>query len=288
MNARISVLGTGRMGSALADAFLRHEYPVDVWNRTTSKTEPLAARGARVAATVQDAVAAAEVVVVNVSDYPTSAGFLRSDDVTKALRGKLLVQLTSGSPREGREMAAWARQHEIQYLVGAIMATPSFVGAPECTILYSGPSDPFEKYKPVLLALGGNPLYVGGDAGHASVLDTALLTFMWGALFGVLQGAAVAQAEEFPLEAYMSSLKAFTPVVDELAIDGVKRIREGNFVGDQVTVETCRASVLHLIEVCKEHKIHHAVPDAFDQLFRAAVEAGHGQDDFSVLSTFMR
>ena len=288
MNARISVLGAGRMGSALAGAFLEREYPTDVWNRTRSKAEPLAARGARVAATVRDAVEAAEIVVVNVSDYPTSDGLLRSDDVTKGLRGKLLVQLTSGSPREAREMAAWARQHEIRYLVGAIMATPNFVGAPECTILYSGPSDLFEEYKPVLLALGGNPLYVGSDAGHASVLDTALLTFMWGALFGVLQGASVAQAEEFPLEAYMSALGAFTPVVDELAIDVVKRIREGNFVGDQVTVETCRTSVLHLIEVCKEHGIHRAVPDAFDQIFRAAVEAGHGQDDFAVLDKFMR
>jgi 3-hydroxyisobutyrate dehydrogenase-like beta-hydroxyacid dehydrogenase len=100
MKPRISVIGTGRMGSALVKAFLKQGYPVDIWNRTKSRSEPLAALGARIATTVQDAVTAAEVVVVNVNDYVTSNRLLRSDDLTKGLRGKLLVQLASGSPRK--------------------------------------------------------------------------------------------------------------------------------------------------------------------------------------------
>jgi 3-hydroxyisobutyrate dehydrogenase-like beta-hydroxyacid dehydrogenase len=56
MKPRISVLGTGRMGSALVKAFLKQEYPVDIWNRTRSKLEPLGALGARIAPTVQDAL----------------------------------------------------------------------------------------------------------------------------------------------------------------------------------------------------------------------------------------
>jgi 3-hydroxyisobutyrate dehydrogenase-like beta-hydroxyacid dehydrogenase len=120
MKTRISVLGTGRMVSALVKAFLKQEHPVDIWNHTKSRSEPLAALGARITTTVQDAVASAEIVVVNVNDYVTSDRLLQADGVRKGLRGKLLVQLTSGSPRQAREMAAWARQHEIQYLDGAI------------------------------------------------------------------------------------------------------------------------------------------------------------------------
>ena len=55
--------------------------------------------------------------------------------------------------------------------------------------------------KPRNLALGGNAFYLGSDAGHASTLDIALLTFIWGALFSVLQGVSVCQVEKFPLEA---------------------------------------------------------------------------------------
>lgn len=140
MKPRISVLGAGRMGSALARAFLKHGYSTGVWNRTKSKCEPLAALGARIAPTVQDAAAASDVIVVNVTDYITSDGLLRADDVTKGLRGKLLVQLTSGSPKQAREMAGWAQQHGIQYLDGAIMATPNFIGEPcqQCSARHRG------------------------------------------------------------------------------------------------------------------------------------------------------
>ena len=291
MKPRTSVLGTGRMGSALARAFLKQGHETSVWNRTKSKCEPLAALGAQVAPSVQDAVAASEIIVVNVNDYITSDALLRQGDITKALRGKLLVQLTSGTPKQAKEMAAWARQHGIQYLDGAIMATPNFIGEPECTILYSGPGDLFDTYKPVLLALGGNAVHVGSDVGHASALDSALLVVMWGALFGAVQGVAICQAEQLRLDAYMIYLKPVLPQVNGWIIDTVKRIEEGRLAGDEATLATVDShygALRHLLELCKEHGLNRAVPDAFDQIFQAAIKAGHGQDDFAVLNKFMR
>lgn len=134
MKPSITILGTGRMGSALATTFLKQGYTTTVWNRTRSKCQPLAEFGAQIAPSVLDAVAA-EVIVVNVTDYVTSDRLLRPDDVTKASRGKLVVQLTSGSPKQARDMAAWAARHGIRYLDGAIMATPNLIGGSECTIL---------------------------------------------------------------------------------------------------------------------------------------------------------
>jgi 3-hydroxyisobutyrate dehydrogenase-like beta-hydroxyacid dehydrogenase len=291
MKPRIAVLGVGRMGSALVSAFLQQGYGVDIWNRTRSKCEPLAAWGARIAATVRDAVAAADIVVVNVNDYVTSDNLLRPDEVTRALRGKLLVQLTSGSPSQARDQATWARQHDISYLDGAIMGTPNFIGQPGCTILYSGPSELFEKYKPVLLALGGNPQHVGTDVGHASALDSALLVFMWGELFGMLQGVAVCEAEKVPLEAFMNYVKATKPVVDGATTDFVTRFQQRRFAADETTLATIEihaGALRHLLELCKERGIHRAVPEAFDQLFQAAIQAGAGQDDFAALTRFMR
>jgi 3-hydroxyisobutyrate dehydrogenase-like beta-hydroxyacid dehydrogenase len=291
MKTRISVLGMGRMGSALARAFLKQDYETTVWNRTKSKCQPLSTLGARIASTVPDAVAAAEIIVVNVSDYVTGDALMRPDNIASALRGKLLVQLTSGSPRQARETAAWAQQHGIQYLDGAIMATPNLIGEPDCTILYSGPSDLFENYKPVLLALGGNAVHVGSDVGHASALDSALLAVMWGALFGMLQGVAICEAEELRLDAYISYLKPILPQVDGWVIDTVKRIEDRRFAGDEetlATVDSHYGALQHLLELCKERGIKRVVPEAFDELFQAVINAGHGQDDFAVLNKFMR
>ncbi|MFP2923816.1 NAD(P)-dependent oxidoreductase [Pyxidicoccus sp. 3LG] len=290
MKPGIAVLGAGRMGSALIKAFLKQGYRTDIWNRTRARVEPLAALGARIAPSVRDAVAGAEVVVVNVLDYAVSDGLLRTEEVTRALKGKVLVQLTSGSPKQAREAAEWARTHDIHYLDGAIMGTPDFIGEPGGTILYSGPSEPFEKYKAVFLALGGNALYAGRDVGHASALDSALLVVMWGAMFGTLQAAAICDAEKLPLEAFKEYLKAWTPVVNGAVDDTVTRVQQRQFGGETslATLEAHNVGFQHLLELTREHGIHRAVPEAFDQLLQAAMKAGHGKDDFAVLSTFMR
>ena len=287
---RITVLGTGRMGSALARAFLKQNYTTTVWNRTASKLAPLTALGARAAISVTDAVTAADIVIVNVNDYATADDILMSDAVSQALRGKLLVQLTSGSPRQARDTAAWASKHGIHYLDGAIMATPDLIGGPQSTILYAGDVASFEQHKEVLFSLGSNGVHVGTDAGLASALDSALLMVMWGALFGTLQGIEICKAEELSLSAYSSFLAPFLQALGGWTMDVVKRVDEDRLSGDAETVASVDVhygAFRCLMELCKDRQITHRLPDAMDPIFRSAMRAGHAQDDFAMLSRFM-
>ncbi|MFC7468445.1 NAD(P)-binding domain-containing protein [Actinomadura keratinilytica] len=57
--AAVTVLGLGRMGGALAAAFLAAGHPTTVWNRSPGKADALVVRGARRAGSVAEAVAAA-------------------------------------------------------------------------------------------------------------------------------------------------------------------------------------------------------------------------------------
>ena len=289
MKPTITVIGTGRMGSALVLALRKQEYRVVIWNRTKAKGEPLAAQGAQLAATVLDAVTAADVILVNVNDYATSNELLQTDGVTSALRGKLLIQLTSGTPKQARTLGDWAHRAAIPYLVGAIMATPNLIGEPGCTILYAGAVEQYEQSKAVLLALGGNPVYLGDDVGHASTLDNALLALVWGAMFATLQGATICTAEQFPLAAYGESIRAILPAVEESTIDIVRRIEQQRFAGETSlgTVDLHSGGVLRLLQLCQEHGIDPAVPNAFVHLFQLGIKAGHGPDDFAVLSKFI-
>lgn len=43
---------------------------------------------------------------------------------TGSLAGKTLADVSSGSPEEANEAAAWARSHGLDYLGGAVMTTP--------------------------------------------------------------------------------------------------------------------------------------------------------------------
>jgi len=66
MNQKVAVIGTGRMGSALATALFNKGFAMIVWNRTAAKAEPLARLGVRVAESVLEAVNEADVVIVNI------------------------------------------------------------------------------------------------------------------------------------------------------------------------------------------------------------------------------
>lgn len=288
MKPVIAVVGTGRMGSALARAFLRRGYATHVWNRTRSRAEPLEAAGARLAHTPRDAADAADLVIVNLIDYETSEHVL--GPVTAELRGKLLVQLTSGSSQDARRTAAWALEHGIQYLDGAIMATPDFIGEEACTVFYSGPEAAFNQHSSALQALAGRSLYLGSKIGLAAALDSALLALLWGNLFGVLQGAAICRVEEYSLEEYSGHIQASKPMLDGAVGDLIQRIARRNFGGEQslATLEAHSVALRHLLTLCQEHGIHAAVPAAFKQLFQAAIDAGHAADDFAVLDRFMQ
>lgn len=291
MSATVSVIGLGRMGSALARAFLKTGIPTRVWNRSPDKAAAFADQGASIAPSVSAAAAAADIVVVCVSTYADADRLFRVPETAAALRGKLIVQLSSGSPNQAREQAKWAADNDTAYLDGAIMATPNFIGEPGGTILYSGPRALFEANRPVLLALGGNPQFVGEDVGHASALDLSLLGQMWGALFGQFQAAAICQAEGIALDLFEEHRQAFHPVVEGAVVDLVTRIRDRRFAAD---AETLASLDVHygafslLLQLCGERGLHDLVPKAQDSLFRKAIDAGHRQDDFAAIAQFMR
>jgi 3-hydroxyisobutyrate dehydrogenase-like beta-hydroxyacid dehydrogenase len=288
--ATISVLGAGRMGAALVTAFVKAGHDVTVWNRTAAKADALRARGARVAASLAEA-AHADVVVGIVSDYEVSEALRASPGFASALRGKTYVELASGTPRNARRSAAWAKEHGIDYLDGAIMATPDVIAQPGCTILYAGPTALFDAHAPTLRALGDGTMHVGVDVGHANGLDNAILVVLWGAVHGALQGAALCEAEKLPLETFAQALRGAWPIVEPVLQDALARIGARRWTPDASTaasVSTCHASVRYVLEMSRENGVNARLPEALDDVFSRAIAAGHAEDDLAVVYTSLR
>jgi 3-hydroxyisobutyrate dehydrogenase-like beta-hydroxyacid dehydrogenase len=283
MNQKVAVIGAERMGSTLAAALHKRGFDTTVWNRTSSKTESLSRLGLRVAPSLLEAVGNAEIVVVNINNYESANQLVRQPAIESALRGKVLVQLSSGTPDEARKMESWARPRGIGYLDGAIMSYPSGIGTPECTIFYSGAEESFARVKPLLLALGGNPMFVGTAIGHASALDLAGLTFVLGAMFGFVQGCVVSDDEGLPAGAFVQSIQALLPAVGGILEAMAARIPKKNYSGDEATLEAWSIGPKELIEWAKERHMDVSLANAQMKLFERAVQAGQGQADFSYL-----
>jgi 3-hydroxyisobutyrate dehydrogenase len=97
---QIGVAGLGAMGSAIAARLVEVGHEVTVWNRTSAKTEPLAAAGAKVAASPSAVAAASEAIITILTDgtaidavYGGPAGLLAGD-----VKGKLFIEMSTVPP----------------------------------------------------------------------------------------------------------------------------------------------------------------------------------------------
>jgi len=272
MNQKVAVIGTGRMGSALAAALLNKGFATTVWNRTAAKTD----------ATVPVGSARGE-------GYSRGRGasgcgdLLRRPEIEPALRGKILVQLSSGTPDEARQMQSWAGPLGIEYLDGAIMSYPVGIGKPEGTVLYSGSEELFKRVKPVLLAFGDNATFAGDEIGHASALDVAALIWAMSAMMGFLEGYIICEAENMPVERYMQLVKGLMPVLESLVADLYARVRAKDYGNTQAALETWAVGPREVIGWCKAHLVDHSIADPQLLLIEKAVAAGKGQADFAYL-----
>lgn len=182
----LSVLGTGRLGAALAEAFLAAGHPTTVWNRTPEKTAPLAAKGATVAGSVAEAVAASPLVLTVVLDHAAARNLLDSVD----LRGRTLLNISSSAPEGIRALAEWATGQGADYLDAAVMAVPQAIGTADAQVLYSGSAAAFDRYGTQLGILGSSR-YLDTDPGLAELYSLGLLSAAYGTLFGFVHGAAL-------------------------------------------------------------------------------------------------
>lgn len=199
----VTVVGLGAMGKALAAALLKAGHRTTVWNRSAAKADTLVADGAVRAGSITDAITASPVVIVCLLDYGVMHEVLAP--AADALSGRLLVNLSNGTPEQGRETAVWAAGHGADYLDGGIMAVPPMIGHPEALVLYSGSKPAFDQHEGLLGRLGGSR-YLGTDAGLAALYDLALLIEMYGQAAGDRHSLALVGTERADLADFTSSL----------------------------------------------------------------------------------
>ncbi|WP_225803262.1 NAD(P)-dependent oxidoreductase [Streptomyces sp. NK15101] len=282
----VTVIGLGQMGAALAGAFLDAGHPTTVFNRTPDKAAPLVARGAVHATTVAEAVGASGLVVVCVLDYPAARALLAP--VAGALRGRVLVNLTSGSPEQARAEAEWAAGHGAGYLDGGIMTTPPGVGDSSSMILYSGGPGLLAEHRATLEVLG-DPVDLGADAGLASLYDAGLLGLMWSVFGGWLHATALAGADGVPAKEFTAVSVRWLRTVSWFLTTYADQIDAGEYPGDDATIDVQVASIGHLLHAGEERGVDGRLPRLHLELMREAVAAGHGGDSYArIIESFRK
>jgi 3-hydroxyisobutyrate dehydrogenase-like beta-hydroxyacid dehydrogenase len=278
----IAVIGLGNMGSALAQALLTAGYPLTVWNRTVSKSRVLVEQGAMLANSATEAAQDAASTIVCVSEHESFVSVIHNDAVAKALQGKLLVQLGVVTAEQGRETGSWAQAQGINYLEGSILGMPNNIINATATLVCSGPKTVFDAYSDILSTFGNSHL-VSETTGHAYDFDKVYYCYVYASLQGFFQGAAMAQASGFSIEAYTRIAIERLPSVKENLGRFGNMLARRDHEGDQASLEVWGDAYAKSLDLCRALNVDDTLPAALMHNFEQAISAGYGDKELSAI-----
>lgn len=281
----VSLIGLGPMGIALARA-LQSRHTLTVWNRTPERATPILSQGTVLAPSALAAVQASPVVLVCVADYAASRSILASPGVADALRGKVLVQLNTGTPQDARE--DWAALSGVAYLDGALLATPGQIGRPDTPLFISGEERALAGCRPVLEAIAGNIQYMGEPIGNAAAWDLATLSCMFGAMSGFFHGVRICESEGLKVNEFSQMIGAISPVLGEMISAEGEAIHAGRYGEPESSMATCAGSGRLFVKQAREAKLDASFPDFLMGMFDRALGAGLANERLAAMIKVLR
>jgi 3-hydroxyisobutyrate dehydrogenase-like beta-hydroxyacid dehydrogenase len=288
--ARVSVAGSGMMGSALTRAFLRAGHEVTVFDLDQTKTAALADFGAIVAETPAALVAEAEIFIPSLPTYDAIESFLGGEGVLSSLAGTTLVQLSSGPPHRVTEFAQLMSSNGIAYLEGRIKSYPGQVGKKGSKIIFSGDEQLFLSAQAVLAAVGEHLEYVSTSIEAVAALDEAVVTASYGQIFGLLMAAKFCQAHGI-------SPMVFADIVRETTISNLDDtfsvaypdIIAGEFRAnnDTASIRTWASAGAETIQAIRIAGLDTAVLEGIQALLTGTVDKGLGDKAIGAIAESM-
>ncbi len=205
----VAFIGLGALGAPMAANLLAKGFPLTVHNRHRERERPLAAAGARRAATPAEAARDAAVLALCLSDDNAVAEVLlgRGGDTADAALaglapGALVVDFSTIAPASSRAMAAALVERGVAYLDAPVTGGTEGARAGTLSVLVGGGADDLERARPSLEAVGRTITHLGpvGAGQEAKAVNQVLVA---GSYAAVAEALALGQRLGLPMEALL-------------------------------------------------------------------------------------
>jgi 3-hydroxyisobutyrate dehydrogenase-like beta-hydroxyacid dehydrogenase len=194
-NAKVAVIGTGRMGATMVGTLRRAGAEVVVFNRTRDKAEAVAERsGATVAASARDAAAAAAVVISSLADdAAVEAAYAGSDGLAAGLEpGAVVCETSTVHPRTVHAVEPLVTERRAALLDTPVSGSVQLVERGELTIMAGGDAAALERARPALEALAARIFHVGA-LGTGATMKLAVNTIVHGLNLALSEALVLAE-----------------------------------------------------------------------------------------------
>jgi 3-hydroxyisobutyrate dehydrogenase/2-hydroxy-3-oxopropionate reductase len=278
--AKLGFLGLGLMGYPMARNLLRAGHEVALWSHTADKADKLAEEaGGRAVESPKQVAEAADVVFLCVGDTEMATQVLLGPNgvIEGARPGTAVADASTISPKQSRKIGKALKTRGVDFLDAP--CTGSTPGAQGGTLTFMVGGDPvvFEKVKPFFEPMGKR-IYYCGKAGlglQAKLTQNLILCNLMAAFNeGMVLAVKGGMDPQLMLE-ILDNSAAKSGLISYKAPFVLRRDFSANF-----STKWMHKDIGLMLESGKDLGVPLFLTGLTQQLFQAAIAAGHGDDDF--------
>lgn len=221
----VAVVGVGLLGSAMAERFLGGKLQLIGFDPRASQRDWLTSLGGCAATSAIEAVASSPLVVFCLPTSAVVASVVA--EVKSQLAGKMVIDATTGDPEETAALGAQLASDGAAYLDATVAGSSEQVRQGEAIVMAGGPSEFFNRYRPLFALFAKQAFHVGPwGSGARMKLVVNLAVGMHRAVLA--ESLALARASGLDLQAALEILKSGPAYSRAMDTKGAKMI-EGDF-----------------------------------------------------------
>src|SRR5262245_48224461 len=278
----VGLVGLGIMGRPMAENLIRAGHPLTVFNRTRSKADALAAKGARVAPTPAEVARVAPFVIVVVTDSPDVEQVVAGPGgILEGVRpGSIVVDMSTIAPATERRLAARLRERGAD-LVDAPVSGGD-VGARNATlaIMMGGEPASGERVRPILSCLGKSLTHCG-PVGSGQIAKLANQILVGVTLLAVSEAIAFARGNGLDPETMLHAVENGAAASWQLSNLGPKILKEDFAPG--FMVDLIQKDLRILLDAAGAAGAPLPATALLHQLFTSAQAHGEGRQGTQIL-----
>jgi 3-hydroxyisobutyrate dehydrogenase len=280
--AKISVLGTGIMGSGMARNLIKAGFDVTVWNRHREKAEPLADAGATVASDLASAVSGADIVLTMLFDGDAVEEVM--GEALAAMRGDAVwIQSSTVGLSSAARLTERAGRQGIALVDAPVLGTRQPAEAGTLTVLAAGPEELRDTVEPVFDAVGSRTIWVGDLPGDGQRLKLVANSFVLSLVGATAEALDLAQRLGLEPQIFLDTIAGGPLDIPYVQMKG-KSMIAGEFPPAFPLAGAAKDG--HLILEAMEHSGSRTeIMQALVGRFQEAVDGDHGGEDLAAVIT---
>jgi 3-hydroxyisobutyrate dehydrogenase len=281
---KVSVLGTGIMGSGICKVLAAAGFDVTAWNRTHSKAAALETSELpqlRAESDLSQAVADADVIMVVAFDADSVIDVM-GRCVDAAPHSAMWMQMATIGAEGAHRVRDFACNHDISAVETMMMGSRDQAASSRLILIGGGKPELFKALEPLTSAIAQKTVIAGDTIGDGTAVKLACNAWIAGITVTAAQSVQLLKHEGVNPQLFLDVIEGGTSDSPYAHMKGGKAI-SGDY-SSQFEISALAKDMNLMREVMKTTGMRCDFLDTLIGLYSQASEAGHAHDDISAVA----